>query len=150
MHFAVIRAHSVELKWWLLVLFILQYSIPSLVVKFRFCSTVKWKKRFLNFFSFTGYDDGSSIIDICASAQSGQHKWSWHEAGKMIEPCSDAWSSIVAEWLAFVQLYPISQAKLIYRLCWYSIICFWHLIASIGPDKFSWFCLIKAWISSYS
>lgn len=24
----------------------------------------------------------------------------------MIEPCSDAWSSIVAEWLAFVQLIP--------------------------------------------
>lgn len=46
----------------------------SLVAKCRFCSTVKWEKTFSEFFPPTGYDDGSSVVDICASAESGQHK----------------------------------------------------------------------------
>lgn len=68
---------------------------------------VKWEKTFSEFFPPTGYDDGSSVVDICASAESGQHKWSWHEAGKMnahlwiFEPYSDAWS-IQCGWMAWV------------------------------------------------
>lgn len=67
----------------------------------------------------TGYDDGSSIVDICTSAQSGQHKWSWDETGKMIaqlwifEPYSDAWSihCVRVGWVFL--FYPSFQSRFI-------------------------------------
>lgn len=108
--------------------------ILSLLVKCRFCSG-KWEKQFLNLFASTGYDDGSSIIDICASAQSGQHKWSWHETGKMIAQALGFWTVFWClvhplwlnglDFLSFIQILKPNSSRSYVN----TVLCSWHLIS---------------------